>query len=113
MISGKLVGKNINISIKIDQTETILEKTIGLIGSKKLPQGRGLLLQKCRFIHSFFMTFPIDVIYLDRNYCVVGTKQSMSPNRLSGCFSAFYTLELASGEIDRLGVVNGQVFEWH
>ena len=44
---------------------TFPERARGLIGTKELAPGEGLLIEKCNAIHTFFMSFPIDVYFLD------------------------------------------------
>ena len=44
----------------------------GLLGRASLPAGEGLLLRPAGSVHTFFMRFPIDVVFLDRELEVVG-----------------------------------------
>ena len=54
----------------------------GLIGRQSLPPGRGLLILKCNAIHTFFMRFPIDATFYDREDRVVKTVRDIRPWRL-------------------------------
>lgn len=51
----------------------------GLMGKPSLPLGEGLLLFGDNSIHTFFMRFPIDVLYLDGELRVVRLQESMPP----------------------------------
>jgi uncharacterized membrane protein (UPF0127 family) len=90
-----------------------LRRMRGLLGRRSLPTGEGLLLQPAPSVHSAFMRFPIDVVFLDRNLQVVKVVESMLPWRTAGARHARAALELAAGEAsargiqvgDRLGVV--------
>lgn len=53
----------------------------GLMGKKRLDNGEGLLLLKCSAIHTCFMRFPIDVVYLDSYFQVLGC-ETVKPWRL-------------------------------
>ena len=87
------------------------EKRKGLLGREGLEPGRGLLIPGCRSIHTFFMQFPIDVVYLDDGMKVCRIRKAMKPFRLS-CFSrADMVLELAAGEAERCGISEGSVLE--
>ncbi len=72
----------------------------GLLGSAPLQKGEGLILVGEKSIHTFFMKFPIDLVYVDKNYKVIRTDANMVPYRL-GPFVAqsAYVLELPAGTI--------------
>jgi uncharacterized membrane protein (UPF0127 family) len=71
----------------------------GLLGRKGLVPGGGLWIVPCESVHTFFMQFPIDLIYLDRAKRVKKIRDSVPPWRLSACLSAHSILELPSGTI--------------
>ena len=54
----------------------------GLIGRRGLAPGEGLLILKCNAIHTFFMSFPIDATFLDKNDRVVRVVRNIRPWRL-------------------------------
>lgn len=58
------------------------ERARGLIGESRLPPGEGLLIERCNAIHTFFMQFPIDAIFLDKNGHIVKTVRNIRPWRL-------------------------------
>ena len=70
----------------------------GLIGRQDLPPGRGLLILKCNAIHTFFMRFPIDATFYDREDRVVKTVRDSRPWRLFvwGGWRAVKVLETAA-----------------
>lgn len=51
----------------------------GLIGTKALRQGEGILIEPCKGVHCWFMSIPIDVIYLNRENQVVDVDENMKP----------------------------------
>jgi uncharacterized membrane protein (UPF0127 family) len=71
----------------------------GLLGRERLAPGEGLWIIPCEAIHTFGMRFPIDLVYLDRKKLVKKVKTNVAPGRLSGCFSAFSTIELPAGTV--------------
>lgn len=83
----------------------------GLLGRDGLAPGSGMLLAPCSSIHTWFMRFPIDVIFLARNGTVVKLCRHVTPWRLAFGFGAYATLELPSGAIDRAGVSVGERLE--
>ena len=73
----------------------------GLLGRKELPSGEGILLRPAGSVHTFFMRFPIDVVFLDRDLRVVSLAEDVAPWKLRGARGAKAVLELASGECAR------------
>ncbi len=93
--NNQILGQGVVIA------DTWQMRTKGLIGRSKLDSGEGLLIKNCRAIHTCFMRFSIDVIFMDKNYCVVKTISQLKPFRLAfGGKSARHTLELPSGAIN-------------
>jgi uncharacterized membrane protein (UPF0127 family) len=79
----------------------------GLLGRRELPQGEGILLRPAGSIHTWFMRFPIDVVFLDREQVVVGIERALPPWRTAKRKGAKAVLELASGEAARRGLALG------
>ena len=71
----------------------------GLLGRKGLDAGTGLWIVPCEAVHTFWMQFPIDLVYLDRGMRVKKIRHSVPAWRLSGCLSAHSVLELPAGTI--------------
>lgn len=88
-----------------------LRRMRGLIGRRGLPAGEGLLLTPAPAIHTAFMRFPIDALFLDRNLRVVDMVESLRPWRVAAQRRARAVLELAAGECARRGVEVGDRLE--
>ena|SRR5437016_3156364 len=80
----------------------------GLLGRASLPAGEGLLLRPAGSVHTFFMRFPIDVVFLDRELEVVGVAAELRAWRMAGRRGAKAALELAAGEAARRGIRVGE-----
>ena len=75
-------------------------RLVGLLGRSSLESGEALVLQPCNSIHTAFMRFAIDVLYLDRSGRVVKAVSSLKPFRLSGVLrGGDAVIELPSGVI--------------
>ena len=72
-------------------------KARGLMFRKALPAGEGLLIPGCRSIHTCFMRFRIDVIYLATGDRVAKIVEAMKPYRISYCLRARSVLEMPAG----------------
>jgi uncharacterized membrane protein (UPF0127 family) len=78
-----------------------LTRLKGLLGRRELPAGEGLLLRPTGAVHTLFMRFPIDVVFLDRDLRVVAVANELKPWRAAGRRGAKAVLELAAGEVER------------
>lgn len=85
-----------------------LRRMRGLLGRTSLPPGEGLLLRPAGSVHTFFMRFPIDVVFLDRDGVVVGVEPELAPWRTAGRRGARAVVELAAGEAAARGVRVGE-----
>jgi uncharacterized protein len=86
-----------------------LARMKGLLGTDGLEAGHGLLLPRTRSIHTFFMRFPIDAIFLDRDMRVLSLRANLKPWRMAASRRAKYVLELPAGECERHEIVAGDV----
>jgi len=82
---------------------------VGLLGRRHLAGDEGLLVTPCTSIHTMFMRFPIDVLYLDREQTVVKAVRALRPFRFSACFrgGGHSVLELPVGAIEASGTQTG------
>jgi uncharacterized membrane protein (UPF0127 family) len=83
----------------------------GLLGRRSLPSGEGLLLRPASSVHMFFMRFPIDVVFLDRDLRVLSVAHRLRPWRIAGQRGARAALELTAGECERRGLRPGDRLE--
>jgi uncharacterized membrane protein (UPF0127 family) len=72
----------------------------GLLGRAALGAGEGLLIRPTSAIHTFFMRFAIDVVFLDRDGVVLEVVPGLRPWRLAAKRGARSVLELPAGEAD-------------
>ena len=87
--------------------ETPLTRLKGLLGRRGLEQGEGLLLRPAASIHTFFMRFAIDVVFLDAERRVLRVVPDVRPWRTAAVRKARAVLELAAGEAARVGMKPG------
>lgn len=73
----------------------------GLLGRSSLADDAALILAPCNSIHTFFMQFAIDVVFVDRDGHVCRARRSLRPWRIQAAFRAFAVVELASGALER------------
>jgi uncharacterized protein len=81
----------------------------GLMGAAGLPAGEGMLFPRTRSVHTHFMRFRIDVIFLDDELRIVAIRPALRPWRMASAKGARSVLELVAGECARLGLAVGDV----
>src|SRR3982751_1924970 len=69
----------------------------GLLGRASLTSGEGLLLRPCASVHTWFMGFAIDALFLDHDLRVVRIAAELRPGRMAAARKAKAVLELAAG----------------
>ncbi len=89
---------------------SFVDRFLGLMMRSGVGEGGGILLTKSSSIHSFFMRFRFDALYLDNDGRVVKVVTAMAPWRISfGGRGARHTLELAAGAAAASGTVAGDL----
>jgi uncharacterized membrane protein (UPF0127 family) len=87
--------------------ETMFARLRGLLGRSGLSSGEGMLLRPAASIHTAFMRFPIDAVFLDRENRVVKVAAELAPWRAAACRGSRTVLELPAGEAARQGLRPG------
>jgi uncharacterized membrane protein (UPF0127 family) len=93
------VTRNTEVATSAEVASNGAKRAKGLLGRKGLERGEGMWIVPCEAVHTFFMQFPLDLIYLDRRNRVRKVKSHVVPWRLSLCLSAHSILELPLGTI--------------
>ena len=81
-----------------------LTRMRGLLGRNGIARGHGMLIRPTPSIHTAFMRFPIDALFLDEDMTVLGISAELGPWRIASERHARSVLEMAAGETARLGV---------
>lgn len=81
----------------------------GLLGRSALAHGEGLWIVPCEAVHTFFMRFDLDLVYLSRKRHVIKVRIGVSPWRMSGCLTAHSVLELPAGTVSATRTQKGDL----
>jgi len=100
--------KNTTLTDQCRVADTFFTRLRGLLGSPPLEAGQGLLLVSEKSIHTLFMSFSLDIVYIDKNQTVIKLDYDMPPYRLGSYVKqAAYILELPVGVIEQTQTVVG------
>ena len=112
MIATNRTRKEI-LGDRLEPARTFLERARGLLGRGPLAEGEGLWIAPCRCVHTFGMSRPIDVLFLDGAGRVLGLYSSLPPARITRIFAkAAGALELPAGVILRTNTARGDLVEF-
>lgn len=87
--------------------DTSEKRRTGLLKHERLNPGEGLWIVPCESVHTFFMKFPIDLLYLDKQKKVRKVRHAVPAWRLSMCLSAHSIIELPAGTLEKSGTQVG------
>jgi len=76
----------------------------GLLGRDGLSDGCGLVIAPTNAVHTFFMRFPIDIVFVTRAGEVVKVCQAVRAWRMAAAFRAYAVIELAAGGAAQAGL---------
>lgn len=89
---------------------TVFKRMKGLLGRREFQGGQALVIKPCNSVHTLFMRFPIDVLFLDSNNRIVKAIANMKPFRISGIyFQASFVIELPSGTLEKTSTSAGDI----
>ena len=92
---------------------TLLARLKGLLGKSSLLPNEALVLNPCNSIHTFFMRFPIDAIFIDSKGKVVRLYAHLKPNRLTRIqWDAKEVIEVPSGTIEQWKIHLGNILKF-
>ncbi|HTQ53722.1 MAG TPA: DUF192 domain-containing protein [Bryobacteraceae bacterium] len=103
--------RNTVLADAADVADTSEKRRTGLLKHTGLEPGQGLWIVPCESVHSFFMKFAIDLVYLDRQKKVKRVRHRMVPWRMSACLTAHSILELPAGVVAATGTQKGDQLE--
>ena len=113
--SGRLRAVNATrqtvLAARLEMAGSHAARSRGLLGRAGLGEGEGLWIVPCESVHTFFMRFAIDLVYLDRKQRVRKVRHAVAPWRLSACLTAHSVLELPAGAARASGTRRGDVVE--
>lgn len=104
--------KNIPVAAEVVKADSFRTRLFGLIPRRTMNTQEGMWLDPCAMIHTCFMSFPIDAVFLDAGLKVVKIVPSLKPWRFSPwVYAAKSVLELAPGRADSV-VAEGDLIEF-
>ena len=76
-------SNHICLASHVEIANRTLSRTIGLMGRNKIETDHALLIYPCQQIHTYFMKFTIDCLFIDKKYQVVQIIEGLKPWKIS------------------------------
>jgi uncharacterized membrane protein (UPF0127 family) len=101
------------VASQVVRAETVGARLKGLLGRDGLSEGDALVIEPCASIHTFFMRFTIDAVFLSREGRVLRALHSMKPWRASRIYPrAAMVVELPAGTLAKSGTSEGDLLRF-
>ena len=112
MQSGKLILGERILADPVEVASGFFERLRGLLGRSDMPSGSAMVIERCGSVHTVGMRFPLDLIFLDKEWRVVSVKRGVSSGcpMVSGGIRARRVVESRSGALDLNGITPGDQF---
>jgi len=102
----KMVLSNINVA------DSFFDRLRGLMLKRETGEYEGLFIPNCNWVHTLFMRFSLDIVYLNKNNTICHIDAGVKPWRFClPVFGARSILELNSGVVDKLSLQEGDVLK--
>lgn len=96
------------LSNRLEIADSLYTRMKGLLGRKSLENDEMIWIHRCNSIHTFFMNFPIDCIFLDKDLRIKKVFSDVNPWRITlPVLSASSVIELSGGQARILNLKAG------
>jgi uncharacterized membrane protein (UPF0127 family) len=97
---------------EVARTANFIDRMRGLLGTPPLSADKALLITPCASVHTFGMSYTIDLAFLDHGWTVIKTVPALRPWRMAACPAAGMVLEMAEGGLAAAQLACGTKLEW-
>lgn len=101
-----LIGNKV-FTVKV--ADSFFSRLLGLMGKKEMNDTQALLITKCNSIHTFFMRFNMDAVFVDKNMVVKKAVKSIKPCSVAAEWSSSAVLEFMSKGNERTKVCENDI----
>ena len=110
-VAVRNLTRNTQLADRLEVAGSGLKRSKGLLGKSGLAAGEGMWIVPCEAVHTFFMQFAIDLVYIDRKHRVKKVRSCVPPWRISACLSAHSVVELPAGTVQATQTERGDELE--
>ncbi|MFL0267688.1 DUF192 domain-containing protein [Candidatus Clostridium radicumherbarum] len=105
----KNITKNEDICKNVLIANNFFKRLKGLMFTKELSSDTSMYINRCNQIHTFFMNYDIDVLYLDKNSIIIEINENVKPGKIGKRIKdAVAVVELPGGKASKANLKVGQ-----
>lgn len=110
----KIINKTKGIALveKAVVAKTFFQRAAGLMFRDSLGPDEAMIFYKAPSIHMFFMFFPIDVVFLDKDMRVIKIHAALRPWQMTSCLKSAVTIELPVHTANNTNLAVGDALEF-
>jgi len=103
-------SQNNLIADSVKVAENFFTRSIGLLSRKSISNNEALIIKPCGSIHTFFMRFDIDVLFVNKKNEIIALYENVKPFRILPIhLTSSYVIELAAGSISDKNISKGDL----
>ena len=103
-------SRNNLIADDVKVANNFFTRSVGLLSKKTISDNEGLIIKPCCSIHTFFMKFSIDVLFVNKKDEVVALYENVKPWRILPIhLKSDYVIELSAGQISNKNICKGDI----
>ncbi len=114
MKQGRILREGAAWAVRAGRAVSSAERMRGLLGRRALGPGAALLIERCGAVHTIGMRFPLDLVFLGRDWRAVRVVRNVPPGRwlVWGGWRAVRVVESEAGCLDVGAALEGSLFTW-
>lgn len=104
--------QNNEIADSTKVADNFILRSVGLLSKKSFSQGEALVIKPCCSVHTFFMRFAIDVLFVNKKNEVIALYKNVQPWRVLPIHpTSFYVVELPAGTVSNKNISKGDLIQ--
>jgi hypothetical protein len=102
-------SKDCLVASRASLADNFFSRLKGLMFRRTMDREEALVFYRTASIHTFFMRFPLDLVFLDKKMRIIKVFKGLKPGRIAVCLAAYVAVELPGGRIAQKGLEIGDV----
>ena len=95
------------VATSVERAMTRATRKRGLLGRDGMPAGSALMIEPCPAVHTAFMRFAIDLVFIDRQGYAIKIVRKLVAWRVAVAPRAYAVIEMPAGALDQVDLVVG------
>ncbi|ACB85879.1 DUF192 domain-containing protein [Natranaerobius thermophilus] len=96
------------LASEVIKADTFSKRFVGLMGKISMSSREALIIEPCNQVHTFFVFFPLDLLFIDSNNVIIKDLRNVPPFRITPKVAkASRVVELRGGSLDELDISSG------